>query len=281
MLRIRRYRRGQTIFFSTLYRRLDLFNASDEVLLQLNSRDLLRLEPLRSREEAFGQPVCCGCFPVGGKKRSKPAKGDWEESWISAEDARQFHDTKPDGPSAVGLDLTFPACRGLHGLAERAFDTALADTAGGEPYRLFNADIYAYPVNHPRGLYGSVPMVLARGARQPLLACFWHNASDTFVDVHTDVRGGVVTDDEEKTSTKNVHFISECGVVDLFVMLGPATEDVYRQYAVLTGFPPLPPIFALGLHQSRYSYLSEDEVVEVDFGRQLVGITGFNIFSFA
>ena len=55
--------------------------------------------------------------------------------------------------------------------------------------------------------------------------------------------------------------------MDLFVMLGPSVADVYRQYAVLTGFPPLPPIFALGLHQSSSNYHSEDEVVEVDFGK--------------
>ena len=106
-------------------------------------------------------------------------------------------------------------------------------------------------------------MVLGRGKRQPFLACFWNNASDTFVDVVTDqVDDGV----KDGYPTKTVHFISESGVADLFVMLGPSVEDVYRQYAVLTGFPPLPPIFALGLHQSRWNYFSEDEVVEVDFG---------------
>ena len=250
---------------------MELFNVSDEILLQLNSRDLLRFEPLRDKEEAFARPLCCGCFPIGSSKRlSLPAKGDWDETWVSAEDGAKFHDSKPDGPSAVGLDLTFPACRGLYGLAERACASALSDTVGGEPYRLFNADVFAYRTGDPKGLYGSVPMLLTRGERQPLMACFWHNASDTFVDVLTGVESGEEEGDataKTATASKNVHFISESGVVDLFVMLGPSTEDVYRQYAVLTGFPPLPPIFALGLHQSRWNYFSEDEVVEVDFGK--------------
>lgn len=256
--------------------RAELLNSSEEVVLQLNSRDLLSLEPMRHREDAFKRPLCCGCFPIGGSKsQSLPAKGDWEESW--GRGAEKVVDSKPDGPSAVSLDLAFPASRGLYGLPERAsLSTALADTSGkggatsgSEPYRLFNADVFAYPIGSSKGLYGCVPMVLGRGKRQPFLACFWNNASDTFVDVVTDP-----VDDGEKdcSPTKTVHFISESGVADLFVMLGPSVEDVYRQYAVLTGFPPLPPIFALGLHQSRWNYFSEDEVVEVDFGYEVVGV---------
>ena len=119
-----------------------------------------------------------------------------------------------------------------------------------------------------KGLYGSVPMVLARSKRQPLLACFWNNASDTYVDVasHRGAENSPFTEEQVGERHENVHFISEAGIVDLFVMLGPTPDEVYRQYAVLTGFPALPPIFALGLHQSRWNYFSEDEVVEVDFG---------------
>ena len=94
----------------------------------------------------------------------------------------------------MGLDLTFPSCKGLYGLSERGLGatSALRDTTDGAPYRLFNTDVFAYPVeknvdidHDKKGLYGSVPMLLARSEHQPLLACFWHNASDTFVDVAT------------------------------------------------------------------------------------------------
>lgn len=38
------------------------------------------------------------------------------------------------------------------------------------------------------------------------------------------------------------HFMSESGVLDLFVMLGPKPRDTMRQYAQLTGTAPLPQV---------------------------------------
>ena len=118
-------------FVQTL--RVELLNSSEQVLLKLNGRDLLKFEPLGHVEEA--NAVCCGCFPIkaSGKKKNRP-KGFYDDS-------------QPDGPSAVGLDLTFPACDGLYGLPERSsFTHGLRDTTAGDPYRLYNADVYDYEV---------------------------------------------------------------------------------------------------------------------------------------
>lgn len=52
-----------------------------------------------------------------------------------------------------------------------------------EPYRLYNLDTFAYPVNTRLGLYGSVPLLLAHKADRTL-GVFWLNASETFVNVH-------------------------------------------------------------------------------------------------
>ncbi|MEY4762041.1 MAG: hypothetical protein RLZZ200_1897, partial [Pseudomonadota bacterium] len=52
---------------------------------------------------------------------------------------------------------------------------------------------------------------------------------------------------------------AEGGAIDYYVMAGPAPKDIVRSYAWLTGTPPLPPLWALGFHQSRYSYLSATE----------------------
>ena len=74
-----------------------------------------------------------GSSPVHSKsygfQKSLILLGDWEESW--GRGAEKVVDSKPDGPSAVSLDLAFPASRGLYGLPERAsLSTALADTSG-------------------------------------------------------------------------------------------------------------------------------------------------------
>ena len=53
---------------------------------------------------------------------------------------------------------------------------------------------------------------------------------------------------------------AENGPIDYYVIAGPTVGDVTRRYADLTGHAPLPPKWALGYQQSRYSYMSEAEV---------------------
>ena len=43
---------------------------------------------------------------------------------------------------------------------------------------------------------------------------------------------------------KEVHFISESGLVDIFFLLGPGPKDVLQQYTGLTGVTPLPQVNA-------------------------------------
>lgn len=58
----------------------------------------------------------------------------------------------------------------------------------------------------------------------------------------------------------DTHWMSESGVIDVFVFVGPTPADVFRQYARLTGATPLPPLFALAYHQSRWNYNDQDDV---------------------
>ncbi|MGZ2410851.1 alpha-glucosidase [Sphingomonas sp. F9_3S_D5_B_2] len=50
------------------------------------------------------------------------------------------------------------------------------------------------------------------------------------------------------------------GPIDYYLIAGPTVRDVVRRYTDLTGKAPLPPMWALGYQQSRYSYMSADEV---------------------
>jgi alpha-glucosidase (family GH31 glycosyl hydrolase) len=56
----------------------------------------------------------------------------------------------------------------------------------------------------------------------------------------------------EATSTRNV-----------FLLLGSSTSDVLREYARLTGFPHMPPRWALGYMQSHRTLASREEVLDV------------------
>lgn len=56
------------------------------------------------------------------------------------------------------------------------------------------------------------------------------------------------------------HFRADGTSLRLWVIAGPSLADVLRRYAALTGPMPLPPRWALGYHQSRWSYASAQEV---------------------
>lgn len=51
--------------------------------------------------------------------------------------------------------------------------------------------------------------------------------------------------------------------MDLTLFAGPTPKDVLRNYCAITGLPPMPPLWALGYHQSRWSYETEEKVFEV------------------
>ena len=60
--------------------------------------------------------------------------------------------------------------------------------------------------------------------------------------------------------------MSESGIIDVFLLFGPTPAQIYRQYTALTGLPAMPPLFALGYHQSRWNYNDEADVDAVDQG---------------
>ena len=173
-------------------------------------------------------------------KRDKPAEnataGEWEESFKS------HKDSKPKGPQALSLDLTFPGFQHVYGIPEHAAAFSLPATTGGnvgsEPYRLYNLDVFEYLADSPFGLYGSIPFLTAHNAKRTVGA-FWLNAAEMYIDV---AHAG------KNTQTQ---WFAESGVIDLFLMLGPAPADVAAQYAHLTGTTALPPLFSLGHHQCR------------------------------
>ena len=53
------------------------------------------------------------------------------------------------------------------------------------------------------------------------------------------------------------------GNTDVYALAGSSLPEVVRRYATLTGRGPLPPLWALGYHQCRWSYRSEAELREL------------------
>jgi alpha-glucosidase len=79
---------------------------------------------------------------------------------------------------------------------------------------------------------------------------FFDNSYRTFFDF----------DSEE---TGQVTFAAEGGEMNYYFIYGPDINDVATQYTAITGKPELPPLWALGFHQCRWSYYPEARVKEV------------------
>lgn len=61
---------------------------------------------------------------------------------------------------------------------------------GGDPYRLYNLDVFQYELDNPMALYGSVPVLLAHSSHRDL-GIFWLNAAETWVDISSNTAGKV------------------------------------------------------------------------------------------
>jgi alpha-glucosidase len=66
-----------------------------------------------------------------------------------------------------------------------------------------------------------------------------------------------------KESPYEYSFGAPDGPVDYYMMYGPEPKQVVEDYAWLTGPTPLPPMWALGFQQSRYSYETKGELMGI------------------
>lgn len=228
------------------------FYIGDYLVTSFNSKNLLKFEHLREKKEA-----------VEGEQ----VEGDlWEETFKS------HTDSKPNGPESIGMDITFNDFEHVYGIPQHADSFALRSTVDTDPYRLYNLDVFEYEINNPMALYGSIPYMLAHN-RNFSVGIFWLNAAETWVDINTNFADkGIFSKVAQFLTTSNeipqvdTHWFSESGVIDIYVLLGPTPNDLYRQYGALTGTTQLPPLFSIAYHQCRWNYNDEDDVKNVNAG---------------
>lgn len=233
-------------------------NGKEQIVL--NGQGLLHMEHFRNKatptEEAAPKEgeITEGEAQVVMKADNPHAwfEGDKEDDWWE-ETFSSWTDSKPKGPESLSLDINFPNHGTVYGIPQHATRLALPTTTGDsptftDPYRLYNADVFEYLASSPVSLYGSIPLMHAHSV-DSTVAIFDAVASETWIDVsHSS---------EKSTET---HWISESGILDVFLLPGPTPEDVFRQYAKLTGSAVLPAQWSLGYHQCRWNYISSDDV---------------------
>eukprot|EP00929_Paragymnodinium_shiwhaense_P111122 TRINITY_DN7873_c0_g2_i4.p1 TRINITY_DN7873_c0_g2~~TRINITY_DN7873_c0_g2_i4.p1 ORF type:complete len:687 (-),score=130.23 TRINITY_DN7873_c0_g2_i4:40-2100(-) len=112
------------------------------------------------------------------------------------------------------------------------------------------------------GIYGNIPFVTAvhRWGDRPATASgfLFVNPSEGFVQVDSP------TCAEDCRADTPTWWLFESGVIDIFSFSGPTPEDVLQQYHTVTGMPRMPPLFAMGKHQSRWNYVDIEDVEEVN-----------------
>lgn len=237
------------------------FRKDGQKHVKLNHRGFLNMEHWRPKTEKA---------QVEGEDTQAPLTGlEEDESTWWDESFNGNTDSKPRGPESMAMDITFFGYEHVYGLAEHASPLSLKQTRGGEgnydqPYRLFNSDVFEYDLDSPMTLYGSIPFMQAHN-KESSAGVFWLNAAETWVDLikSKSIANALSLGLGGHVDT-HTHWMSESGILDVFVMMAPTPAELSRLYGELTGYSQLPPSFAIGYHQSRWNYVSEEDVKEVD-----------------
>jgi alpha-glucosidase len=132
----------------------------------------------------------------------------------------------------------------LYGLGERAFSLDLR----GRSYALWNVDPQSYlPGSDP--LYLSVPFCVGLRAGRSY-GLLYDNTYRARLDL------GATHPDE-------AIYLAGGGEASYYFFYGPSLSTVLERYTELTGRMALPPLWALGYQQSRWSYYPEGRVREI------------------
>ncbi len=131
----------------------------------------------------------------------------------------------------------------IYGLGEK---TGYLNKANSEQ-SMWNSDVYAPHVPEIRELYVSVPVFYAVGEGLSY-GIFLNNPGKTAFSF---------------TDENSYDITAYTGDFDYYCFFGPDMKTLIATYTNMTGRAPQPPLYALGYHQSRYSYASETELREV------------------
>src|SRR6218665_739935 len=155
----------------------------------------------------------------------------WEESYQFGGNIVKMSKTSKDGES-------------IYGLGDKASQLNLK----GKRVENWATDQYAFHKDQ-EPLYKVVPFYIGLQNKQAY-GVFFDNTFRTFFDFSHERRN--VTS-----------FWAEGGEMNYYFIYGPQMSDVITTYTHLTGKPELPPLWALGYHQCKWSYFPESKVKEV------------------
>lgn len=177
-------------------------------------------------------------------KRLQAAKMSEEEVARMREEGHVVHGSNGTMPYEVVKQLEEGTV--FYGLGDK---TGYLNKAGYD-YEMWNSDNPDPQLETPafRSLYKSIPFLIAH-RMQGSYGIFYDNPNRTYWDLGYE-------------NEEYYYFGAGEGGLDYYFFTG-SLRDIIAGYTALTGRTPLPQLWTLGYHQSRWSYESEAEVLDL------------------
>lgn len=165
------------------------------------------------------------------------------EGQVINEDELGFHweENYTFGGNTVKMSKITQASESFYGMGDKATHTNLK----GKRVSNWVTDQYAFGKDQDP-LYKAIPF---------------------YIGLHNNAAYGIFFDNSFRTYFDFAHerrnitsFWADGGEMNYYFFYGPEMSRVVRSYTDLTGTPELPPLWALGFHQSKWSYYPESQV---------------------
>ncbi|WP_394973273.1 glycoside hydrolase family 31 protein [uncultured Croceitalea sp.] len=211
---------------------------SDDVSLGYNELDV--------KEEPPEYVITTGKIKIYIKKSNlKVQITDLEDNIIN-EDEQGFHweESYEYGGNIVKMSKVTQSAESYYGMGDKASHTNLK----GKRINNWATDSYAYGKDQ-EPLYKSIPFYVGLN-KNIAYGIFFDNSFRTYFDFAH----------ERRNITS---FWADGGEMNYYFFYGPKISQVVESYTNLTGVPELPPLWALGFHQSKWSYYPEKKVKDI------------------
>jgi len=165
---------------------------------------------------------------------------------ILNEDEKGFHWERNEkyGGNIVLMTKKLQEKEVFYGLGDKATDLNLK----GKRFENWGTDRYGYSKNSDP-LYKSIPIYY--GLHNGLAyGIFFDNSFKSYFDFGS----------ERNSATS---YWAQGGEMNYYFIAGPNLMDVVQRYTLLTGTPEMPPMWALGFQQCKWSYYPEENVMDI------------------
>ena len=171
---------------------------------------------------------------------------DAEDNTLMLEDEQGFHweESYELGGDIVKMSKKSQEGESFYGLGDKPVHLNLR----GKRFENWATDSYAFGPNTDP-IYKSIPFYVGLHHKKAY-GVFFDNTFRSFFDFCQERRN--VTS-----------FWAQGGEMNYYFIYGPKIEHVVATYTQLTGVPELPPLWALGFHQCKWSYYPESKVKEI------------------